>query len=220
MTSTASARSSDDTRRRLLEAGLELFSAHGYDGVTTRALAAHGQVNQSAIPYHFGGKEGVYLAVADSICSALHARLMPLLAQADASDSPAQALPDLLAGLFRLGQADPINRQRFAIMMFEQQHPGRAFEQFDTRLFSPIIDTLTRLIRALEDSDQDPIDARVQAHVALGLTSTFVSGRASIESRFGTDGRLTEATVQRIEDAIRRLANDLVTGMTARCART
>lgn len=219
MTSTASARSSDDTRRRLLEAGLELFSAHGYDGVTTRALAAHAQVNQSAIPYHFGGKEGVYLAVADSICTALHARLMPLLAQADASEAPAQALPDLLAGLFRLGQADPINRQRFAIMMFEQQHPGRAFEQFDTRLFSPIIDTLTRLILTL-NNDLDPIDARVQAHATLGLTSTFVSGRASIESRFGTDGRLTEATLRWIEDGIRRLANDLVTGMTTRCAHT
>lgn len=220
MTSSALARSSEDTRQRLLDAGLELFSAHGYDGVTTRALAAHGQVNQSAIPYHFGGKEGVYLAVADSICTALHARLMPLLAQADTRNSPAQALPELLAGLFRLGQADPINRQRFAIMMFEQQHPGRAFEQFQARLFSPIIDTLTRLICALDPTLVDVGEARLRAHATLGLTSTFVSGRASIETQFGTDGRLTEATLQCIEDSIRRLAEDLVTGMTAHRERT
>ena len=61
---------SDDTRERLLAAGLALFGRHGYDGVTTRMLAAAARVNQSAIPYHFGGKEGGYRAVAEFIAAA------------------------------------------------------------------------------------------------------------------------------------------------------
>ena len=35
----------------------QLFSEHGLDGVTTRALAAEAGVNQAAIPYYFGSKE-------------------------------------------------------------------------------------------------------------------------------------------------------------------
>lgn len=64
---------SDDTRERLLAAGLALFGRHGYDGVTTRMLAAAARVNQSAIPYHFGGKEGVYRAVAEFIAAEMAA---------------------------------------------------------------------------------------------------------------------------------------------------
>ena len=50
-----------DTPARLVAAGLKLFSEHGLDGVTTRALAAEAGVNQAAIPYYFGSKEGVHL---------------------------------------------------------------------------------------------------------------------------------------------------------------
>ncbi|WZB63424.1 TetR family transcriptional regulator [Achromobacter xylosoxidans] len=51
-----------DTRERLLLAGLTLFSQLGLEGVRTRQLSEAAGVNQSAIPYHFGGKEGVYAA--------------------------------------------------------------------------------------------------------------------------------------------------------------
>ena len=45
-----------DTRERLLLAGLTLFSQLGLEGVRTRQLSEAAGVNQSAIPYHFGGK--------------------------------------------------------------------------------------------------------------------------------------------------------------------
>ena len=54
---------SEATRQRLIDTGLTLFGRYGFDGVTTRQLATSAQVNQASIPYHFGGKEGVYLAI-------------------------------------------------------------------------------------------------------------------------------------------------------------
>ncbi|MDQ5888246.1 MAG: TetR/AcrR family transcriptional regulator, regulator of cefoperazone and chloramphenicol, partial [Pseudomonadota bacterium] len=54
----------EETRKRLIEAGIELFGRDGFDAVTTRQLAEVAGVNQAAIPYHFAGKEGVYQAVA------------------------------------------------------------------------------------------------------------------------------------------------------------
>ena len=55
----------NDTRQRLIEAGLLLFGRHGLEATTTRSLAKEAQANLAAIPYHFGGKEGLYKAVWD-----------------------------------------------------------------------------------------------------------------------------------------------------------
>jgi AcrR family transcriptional regulator len=52
-----------DTSALLIESGIVLFGARGYDGVTTRELAHGAHTNISSIKYHFGGKEELYRAV-------------------------------------------------------------------------------------------------------------------------------------------------------------
>lgn len=49
-----------DTRERILDAALAAFTERGYDGATTRAIAAEAGVNLGLIPYYFGGKEGLW----------------------------------------------------------------------------------------------------------------------------------------------------------------
>nr|WP_321514434.1 CerR family C-terminal domain-containing protein [uncultured Pseudodesulfovibrio sp.] len=56
--------SPEETKLQLLKAGMHLFGLQGFEGTRTRELAQMAGVNQAAIPYHFGGKEGLYLAVA------------------------------------------------------------------------------------------------------------------------------------------------------------
>lgn len=56
--------SPEETRLRLIQTGMHLFGLKGFDGTRTRELATKAGVNQASIPYHFGGKEGLYLAVA------------------------------------------------------------------------------------------------------------------------------------------------------------
>src|SRR5690606_6633816 len=65
----------DLTRQKLLQAAIEVFGIQGFDGTTTRALARAAGVNLQAIPYYFGGKEKLYLAVAEHIASSVGARL-------------------------------------------------------------------------------------------------------------------------------------------------
>src|SRR5262245_12347960 len=68
----------DDLRLRLLDAAIEVFGRHGFDGASTRMLARAAGVNLQAIPYHFGGKEGLYLAVADYIAERIRAHIGPV----------------------------------------------------------------------------------------------------------------------------------------------
>lgn len=67
----------EDTRRRLIQAALEVFAAEGYEGATTRRLAERAAVKLPAIPYYFGSKEGLYRAVVDDIAEHVESLLAP-----------------------------------------------------------------------------------------------------------------------------------------------
>lgn len=53
----------DRTRAALLDAALEEFAAKGFTGARVRDIAARAGVSKDLIAYHFGGKDGLYLAV-------------------------------------------------------------------------------------------------------------------------------------------------------------
>ena len=60
-------RKSDETRNRIIGAALEVFAAHGFDGASTRQIAALAGENQGLITYHFSTKENLWKAAVDSI---------------------------------------------------------------------------------------------------------------------------------------------------------
>ncbi|SDD47768.1 CerR family C-terminal domain-containing protein [Paraburkholderia lycopersici] len=57
----------DETRRKIVEAAIGLFGQHGFDGASTRDIAARAGVNAPALQYYFENKEGLYRACAESI---------------------------------------------------------------------------------------------------------------------------------------------------------
>lgn len=67
----------ENTRRRLLEAGIELFAELGYERASTRVIARRAAVNLPALQYYFGGKEGLYRACAEYITEDVRSRLGP-----------------------------------------------------------------------------------------------------------------------------------------------
>jgi AcrR family transcriptional regulator len=70
-----------DAKQRLIKAGLEIFGTFNLEGATTRQLAQRAGVNQAAIPYYFGGKEGLYLAVIEHLITHKASRVRPVLLQ-------------------------------------------------------------------------------------------------------------------------------------------
>jgi TetR/AcrR family transcriptional regulator len=49
-----------DTQRRIIEAATEEFAALGYQGASTRSIAARARVQHTLLTYHFRGKEGLW----------------------------------------------------------------------------------------------------------------------------------------------------------------
>ncbi|MBB2979034.1 MULTISPECIES: CerR family C-terminal domain-containing protein [Paraburkholderia] len=57
----------DETRRKIIEAAISLFGKHGFEGASTRDIAARAGVNAPALQYYFESKEGLYCACAESL---------------------------------------------------------------------------------------------------------------------------------------------------------
>ncbi|KAF1042799.1 TetR/AcrR family transcriptional regulator [Xylophilus sp.] len=86
----------DATRAGTVEAAGRLFAQRGYAGTTGKAICERAGVNLAAINYHFGGRDGLYLAVLKEV----HHRFMSMefLRQLATNALPA---PDKLRSFFR-----------------------------------------------------------------------------------------------------------------------
>ena len=69
MKCTAEAHSAGE--KAILDAAIGLFSAHGFDGVSMRAVAREAGVSKSNIYHHFESKEALYLAIMQSSAESL-----------------------------------------------------------------------------------------------------------------------------------------------------
>lgn len=58
-----------EVRNRILEAALEGFSRHGFEGTSTRMIAEDAHVSQSLLLYHFPSKDQLWKAVAEYVHS-------------------------------------------------------------------------------------------------------------------------------------------------------
>jgi AcrR family transcriptional regulator len=61
-------RDKEATKRALLEAAVTVFAAQGFDGATTKEVAATAGVNEGLIQRYFGGKAGLLQAIVGGLC--------------------------------------------------------------------------------------------------------------------------------------------------------
>lgn len=77
-------RSPEPTRRRILDAALELFATNGIRATSLREIRlAAGQANAGALHYHFGDKDGLLRALLERELPVLVERRRVLLAEAE-----------------------------------------------------------------------------------------------------------------------------------------
>ena len=73
MTSRAEQR--ETTRRHIVDAAIDAFAAHGFDGAGTRDIATRAEVTQGLVTYHFGSKLDLWRAAADQLFDDLAAHV-------------------------------------------------------------------------------------------------------------------------------------------------
>ena len=82
---------SEATRARLIEAGTELFSEHGYAAVGTEQIVERAEVTRGALYHHFGDKRDLFRAVHEQLEERLVADIAAAL-EVDPKDDPIEAM--------------------------------------------------------------------------------------------------------------------------------
>lgn len=204
-------RRSEETREALIRAGVELFGDYGVQGTTSRMLASASQTNIAAINYHFGSKEGLYLAVAGWIAERMEqhlrgARESVLAALQEGPPSAQTAIRlfvkiiDHVAGL--MVDSDEV-RTWARIIVREQSKPTLAFDLLYRERMEKTQRNLARLIGAAVGIDPKSNEAKIRAHALMGQLLVFAVSRESLLRSLDTP-KLTASHRQLIRRVLKR----------------
>ena len=133
----------EQSRERLLRAGLALFSQHGFSKTSTREIAETAQTNIAAISYYFGDKAGLYRAVflepKAAPAAAASRRAVPAL-------TLAQALRGLDAGFLEPLKQGDMARQRMKLHAREMIEPTGLWQEEINNGIRPLHDALVAVL--------------------------------------------------------------------------
>lgn len=205
------------TREALIQAALEIFGRDGFDAASTRAIADAAGANQALIGYHFGGKEGLYLAVFEHIADQLGERLGPVASsvrmqlqvledlEGDAQTRLEQYLAplNLLTDTFTAVLAGEEAGSWARLILREQQSPSPAFELLYSRVMRPLTDVVARLMAGLVGAPHDSERIQLLVFTTLGQALVFRAARATVLHRLGWSG-IGPDELRMIQQQIRR----------------
>ncbi len=198
-----------DARQRLIDAGLEIFGTYNLEGATTRQLAEHAGVNQAAIPYYFGGKEGLYVAVIEHLFSTNFAIIGPvvtalqaqLTAKKPTRDEALALLKRLLSTMLERVLTRKASSTWARIVMREQMQPTQAFSLIYDKGIRRVHETVSLLLAII--LARKPTDRKVilRSHMVVGQVLIFLAGRETIRRRLNLTG-YTDEEVKEIKQAL------------------
>lgn len=190
-------------REKILEAADHLFGTGGFDGTSTREIAARSGVNKALIHYHFEGKEGLFRAVIDRHYGRLAAVLAPALS--GDVDLRARLLAVVDAYVDFLAQ-----NQGFSRMLQREISGGRHVEHIAAHMTGPFRVAVAGIAAAFPATRQGPLAAPHLLVSFFGMVGTWFSYAPVVGQLVGVDPLSPEGLADRKQHVRRML--DLVVG--------
>jgi AcrR family transcriptional regulator len=192
-------RISKATRDKIIKAASRAFARHGYEGAGIRAIVAEAGVNQAAINYHFGSKEGLYRAV-------LQAALRALMKDDDAPQNSDKLPREAALRRFVRRQLRPMTArdelsEYVRIFNWETLKPSPVFRKFMAREAAPFFAAATELVRRFLPNKATDQQAVVGALWLFGQCSIFVRNAEQLANP-PLRLKIDEGFVNRLADTI------------------
>ena len=197
-------------RARLLDAAAEIFGTYNLEGATTRQLAERAGVNQAAIPYYFGGKEGLYLATVEYFFSTHAPKIQVVVAQIHSRltsnridrTEALNLMKKLLEHMLEILLREQTNRSFGRIIIREQMQPTKAFDLIYERVIRHVHEAISILLAIVLDRKPNDRSVILRAQMIVGQILIFLSGRETIRRRLNLTG-YTEEEFEEIKAALR-----------------
>jgi AcrR family transcriptional regulator len=189
----AAAAKAPDTRDRILDIALDLFTEQGYDGTSLREIADQLNVTKAALYYHFSSKEEILLA--------LHMRLHEfgreaLLKMAEQEPVTLEQWGELLDDV-----VDAMLAQRKLFLMHERNQA--ALEKLHRAEHDAEHEDLQNQFRRVLADTRIPLEDRVRMAASFGVlfSGLFLSGEA-----------FAATTDEELGSLLRRILHDVLGG--------
>jgi AcrR family transcriptional regulator len=180
----------EQTRMALVHAALRLFGEHGFDGTSTRDIAAAAKANIGSIAYHFGGKEGLRAACAEFIVATVRG----LATQATIFDAGAETLDEnaaqvrlelALERMVTFIVARPEAGEIVQFVLRELAHPTAALDIIYNGVFEPVHKRLCEVWAAATGEPAESERTRITVFTMIGQVVYFRIGREAVRRRMG-----------------------------------
>ncbi len=158
--------SSRDRREQIIAAAMELFSRRGFQGTTTREIAARAGINEAILFRHFRHKDNLYWAVLEAKCRGARGRrelAWRLRSCSDARDALVLVAEDML----KRNHDDPARSRLFLYSALEHHHLSRRlFRTYFARYHEVLADYIRARVR---EGSFRPVDPLLAARGFLGM---------------------------------------------------
>lgn len=111
------------TKEALIEAAVMLFGERGYGGTSLKAIGERAGISHGVIPFHFGSKEGLLLAVVETLFSRFTQAVIAPLLEGSGRDWGSRDLEAVMRAQLRFQIEHPEVGRLFQVLMFEAIGP-------------------------------------------------------------------------------------------------
>jgi AcrR family transcriptional regulator len=211
----------EETRLRIIMAAIESFGEHGFDGASTREIAARAGVNAPALQYYFENKEGVYRACAEYMADEASVNFEPVIKHADEVLSSDADMPALIDAFIRIQEAiadrmfakgcGTTNHRLFFAREQVGHEPTIATEILTRRVRKPLNDVASKLMARITGTQpDDPVTLIRMVSLNGQLLMFHVAPRTTLALLGWTEidaekGELLKATVRKQTQALLEL---------------
>jgi AcrR family transcriptional regulator len=160
--------SADDRRQQIMNVATELFSKQGYNGTTTRQIAAEARVNEAIIFRHFETKDDLYWAILDrkSEGRSFRETLVKLLKE---PGSEQEKFTTIAENILRRREQDPSLTR---LLLFSALENHKLSGKFLKTYVLEYFETLAEYIRGgIREGKFRPVDPVIAARGFLGMVA-------------------------------------------------
>ena len=199
----------DEKQARIIQAALRRFGEDGYEGASTRQIAADAGVNPPALQYYFNGKEGLYLAcgeyLADCFGRAMHdVYLQAATVAAGDRDGALGSLCDIMDAIadFLFETAERDGWSRFMARLQNKDGQGPTNQALSETLEDELYAHCTRLVGLIVGQPPSGIVTRLRTTAIMGQLTAFHLGRDAALKRVGWPD-LSGPRLRQLKDTLR-----------------
>lgn len=177
-------RNPNRTRRRLLDAAIRLFAAHGFHGVSVDQIVAAARINKRMVYHYFGGKEAIFQAALHEVYGRIE---VVEFSAVERGTGPREKLTRLLESYFVFLDNNPEFTQ---LLLWENAEKGRHLNKPANRLTKdPFFEGFRRIVEDGMASGEFRSDLNV-SHLLIhfiGLCFIYHSNRFSLSQGLHLD---------------------------------